>query len=273
VLAVIAVVALAVSGGGADTQLVSGSAIAQAARTTEKAAGASVSLDATINVDGLAEPVQMHLEGVQNTRGRSARMAGEYENFPEDVPGAEDGRVPVEVVTILPDIWMKSPLFDAALPDGKSWLHIDIKKTSKKLGLSDPTQLGQDPSATVSNLRAVSDRVERVGDEKVRGVPTTHYRATVELKKLPALAPPSERASAEQKTARLIELLGSDSYPAEVWVDRHRLVRRTRLVMEMKVPPQNQRMTMDMTFEMYDFGPKPKPKRPPAGESFDAPAP
>jgi hypothetical protein len=40
--------------------------------------------------------------------------------------------------------------------------------------------------------------------------------------------------------------------------------------MTTKVPPQNQTVRMDITTEMYDFGPKPRAKRPPAGDTFDA---
>jgi hypothetical protein len=272
VLAVVGVVELSASGGD-DAQLVSGSAIAQAVRATEKVPGSDVSVDATIEVSGavFSRPIKMHLEGVQDKRGHSARMVGAYENFPKEVPGqSSDGTIPVEMVSVLPDLYMKSPLFDAALPDGKSWLHIDFAKAGKKLGIGDPTQMGAaDPSETVENLRAVSDRVERVGSEEVRGVPTTHYRATVELRKIPALAPAGKKDAAKAKAERLIELLGSDSYPIEVWVDRGHLVRRMRLVMKMKVPPSNRRMTMDMTTEMYDFGPKPKAKLPPEGDTFE----
>jgi hypothetical protein len=268
----IVVVALVASGGG-DTQLVSGDALAQAARATEKLPGASVTADATIDVDGLAKPLKMHLEGVSDSRGHSGRLAGAYSNFPKKVPGqTPDGDVPVEMISVLPDLYMKSPLFDQALPDGKSWLHIDFAKTGRKLGIGDPTQFGTaDPSQIVSNLRATSERVERVGSEDVRGVATTHYKATVELKKLPALVPPSERAAARQKSERLIQLLGADSYPMEVWVDRKHLVRRVDVKMEMRV--QGQSMTMDMMSEMYAFGPKPKAKRPPAGETYEAPSP
>ena len=43
--------------------------------------------------------------------------------------------------------------------------------------------------------------------------------------------------------------------------------------MKMKVPQQGQKMTMDMTADLYDFGPEPKVKRPPASDVYDAPAP
>jgi hypothetical protein len=271
VLVVVAVLALTVSG-GSDTQFVSGSAIAGAARATQKVPGATVTMDAKFDIDGLAKPMGMRLEGVMDTRGRSTRMAGSYVNVPQKVPGASPGgTIPIEVVSLAPDVYMKSPLFGSALPDGKTWLHVDFAAQGKKLGIGDPTQFGQsDPSETVSNLQATSDRVERVGKESVRGTPTTHYRAKIEMRKLPALVPAARRAAARQSIQKLIQLTGTDSYPIDVWVDQHQLVRRTRYTMDMKLPPQNQHMHVDITTEMYDFGPKPKAQRPPANETFEA---
>lgn len=273
VIAVVAVAVLAGSGGGGDTQLVSGDALAQAARETAKVAGANVSSDATITIGGLSKPLLMHMSGISDMRGKSGRMVGTYSNLPPGVPGQEaDGTIPVEMVSLLPDIYMRSPLFAKALPSGKSWLHMDFAKAGQKLGIGDPTQFAQsDPTQTLSNLRATSDRVERLGSEDVRGVATTHYRATVELKKLPALAPPSQRAAVAARTQRLIQLVGHDSYPMDVWIDGKHLVRRIAFTMQMNV--QGQTMTMKLKSDMYGFGPKPRAKRPPASDTYEAPQP
>jgi hypothetical protein len=272
VVAVVAVLVLVVSGGGKDTTLVSGSALADAADATGQVPGASVSMDGTVTVEGALEPIRIRMHGVQNTRQRAADLVGQYENFPKHVPGQNaDGSVPVEGVTILPHIYMKSPLFSRALPPGKSWLDIDLAKTGKELGIGDPTQLGpSDPSQLVQNLRAVSSRVERVGTESVRGVATTHYRAQVELRRLPAVAPRAKREQARRSSARLIQLIGTDSYPIEAWVDAHHLVRRMKLKMAMKI--QGHSLTQDLTFELFDFGPKHRIKAPPADQTFEAPA-
>jgi hypothetical protein len=273
VAAVITVVVLVASGGGGDTQLVSGDALAQAARTTEKVPGASMTADAVIEVEGVSKPLTMHLEGVSDMRRGSGRLAGEYKNFPTKLPGASaDGTIPVEMVVLKPDLYFKSPLFGSTLPDGKSWLHIDLAKTGKQLGVGDPTQFGQsDPTQTLDNLRATSGRVEKVGTEDVRGVKTTHYRATIELDKLPSLVPQSERATARARTQKLIALTGTHSYPMEVWIDGRHLVRRTAFTMHMTV--EGRSMSVKTTSEMYDFGPKPKTKRPPASETYEAPQP
>jgi hypothetical protein len=271
-LAAVAVLALVVAGGGGNgANLVSGSAIADAARATERVPGSTVTGIAKIDGPGLKEPLVMRMRGIEDMRGRTARLVGAYSNFPQQVPGRDaNGDVPFEMIAVLPDFYVRSPLLRRALPSGKSWIHVDIAKTARKLGISDPTQLGaSDPTETLQDLRATSGRVERIGDENVRGVPTTHYRAKVELRRLPASVPPARRAAAKKTADRLIQLTGADSYPTEVWIDRRHLVRRMSFVMHMKI--QGGSVTSDVTTEMYDFGPKQKAKPPPADETVDAP--
>jgi hypothetical protein len=268
VLVVVLVLVLS-GGGGGGGELVSGSALAQAARATERVPGATVSIDQVVTGGPLPKPMDAHLHGIQNTRQQAADIVGAYRNFPGKVPGQRaDGAIPVEVVLIAPHMYLRSPLFARGLPAGKSWRHVDLVKVGRKLGIGDPTQFDtNDPTRGVGALRAISSRVERVGSESVRGVVTTHYRSTVELRKLPAVVPPSKRADARRSIERLIQLSGTDSYPMEVWIDRHHLVRRMRFVLEMKI--QGQSLKYVTTTEMYDFGPKQKIKPPPAGDVYD----
>jgi hypothetical protein len=267
-VAILLVVALA-GGGGKNATLVSGSALADAARATERVPGVSVSMDQTVEADGLPKPLHIRLHGIENMRQRAADLVGVYEDFPKKVPGQRpDGSIPVESIVIVPHVYMRSPLFGSVLPSGKSWLDLDLAKSGRKLGIGDPTQFGNtDPSQSVQGLRAVSSRVERVGTENVRGVATTHYRTKVELRRLPAVTTPAQRPAARRMVTRLIQLTGTDSYPIEVWVDRRHLVRRARIVLDMKV--QGTRVKQDMSMDLFDFGPKQKIKPPPANESFD----
>ena len=270
-VAIVLVLVLVLPGGGGnDTTLVSGSALANAANATERVQGASFSIDGTVDAEGLSQPLRIRMRGVQNTRQKAAEFVGTYIDFPKQVPGRDsNGNVPIEGVMVLPHMYMKSPLFSAALPSGKSWIDIDLAKTGRRLGIGDPTQFGSaDPNQSVRALRALSSRVERVGEEQVRGVATTHYRATVELRRLPSVTPPARRAAARQSVSRLIQLIGTDSYPMEVWVDRRHLVRRMRIEMTMKV--QGKSVNQDMTIELFDFGPKHRIKPPPADQTFDA---
>jgi hypothetical protein len=271
VLAAAGVLALVLAGRGGDANLVSGSALAEAASATSQVPGATISMHISMKIDGLDQPIEAQLDGVTSRRSRSARMAGAYTHFPKKIPGQRaDGSVPIESIAIMPRIYMKSPIFASQLPDGKDWLSYDVAKASQQLGIGDPTQFNQgDPMHSLDNLRATSDRVEQVGSEDVRHVPTTHYKATVELRKLPEVVPAAQRAAARKAAERLIALTGTDSYPIEVWIDRRHMVRRMRFTIDMKFAQTDRRMKMDMTIEMFDFGPKPKPNAPPADSVYD----
>lgn len=268
---IVAVLTVAFAGSGGDANLVSGSSVAGAAGATAKVPGASVSLRGSVSVEGVPQPIHVSMAGVQDVRGHSAHMAGYYTDFPRAVPGQlPGGRIPIATVSVQPRVYFKSPLFAKAIPNGKEWLGEDIAKVGKQIGVGDPTQLGQnDPMQFLKYLRATSAGVTRVGSEDVRGVATTHYRGTVELRRLADSQPAAQRDATRKSIERLITLTGTSSYPVEAWVDSHHLVRRIRMKMKMKIPQTNRAMTMDLTLEMYDFGPKHKATAPPADSTYD----
>lgn len=274
-LAVVAVTAVAVVvlalAGRDDRTFVPSSAVAEAASTTQQVPGASIDITGEMTVDGLDQAMHFRMHGVQDTAGKSARLAGEYTDMPAGTPGRrDDGSIPVAEVVVMPRFYMKSPLLSAGLPDGKSWLSYDIVSATKQLGAGDPTRFSQgDPMAPVKMLRASSRRVERVGTERVRGFSTTHYRGKIELRQLPDTLPAAERAESRKQIERLIELAGTASYPVEVWVDRRHLLRRMRMTMKMKLPNVGKTMKMVMTIELFDFGRKSRSKAPPKDEVYD----
>jgi hypothetical protein len=269
VTVVVAVVAALV--GGDDRTFVPSSAVAQAAETTQQVPGASIDMRGTMTIDGLDEPMHFRMSGVQDTAGKSAHMTGEYTDMPAGTPGKrDDGSIPIASIVVMPNVYMKSPIFSAGLPDGKSWMSYDVVEVGKQFGTGDPTRFGQDdPMATVKLLRASGNRVEKVGTERVRGVSTTHYRGKVELRKLPDTMPAAQRAEARKGIERLIDLIGTDSYPVEVWVDRRHLLRRMRMQMQMKIAQVDKTMKMDISMDLFDFGRKPKAKAPPKDDVYD----
>jgi hypothetical protein len=111
--------------------------------------------------------------------------------------------------------------------------------------------------------------VEKVGTEDVQGVETTHYRATVELSRLPEQVKPSERAAARRAVKRLIKLTGKDTQETEVWIDDRDYVRRTQLEFSMK-GPDGEQVNSDITLEYRDFGKRVSIEVPADSESVDA---
>ena len=109
-------------------------------------------------------------------------------------------------------------------------------------------------SPQLGQLLGASGDVERVGRELVRGVRTTHYRATIDLRRYPQLAPAAERAAARWAIEQIIEETGASTVPVDVWIGPDRLVRR--LTQKLTLTAHGGPSATEQTFELYDFGAK-----------------
>lgn len=122
--------------------------------------------------------------------------------------------------------------YHGEIPGHKRWLSVNLNKVSQtELGasLSQLSAGGTNPGQELSELAGVSGTVSEVGTATVAGVPTTEYRATVNLDKLAN----QEQATAGKKAAQAIrkqaKQLGTSTLPVEVWVASNNLVRRIRV--------------------------------------------
>ena len=101
-------------------------------------------------------------------------------------------------------------------------------------------------------LRSVSGDVTTVGTEKLDGVDTTHYRATVDLSKYPDLVPADQREAVQKAVDQLTKAAHISSFPVHVWVDEGGLVRQVRAVLTEAI--QGQTVNVVTTERFYDFG-------------------
>jgi hypothetical protein len=151
--------------GGADSSL-----FATAVRNTEDAGGAELAFQATIPTPA-GQPVVMTGTGVEDLSEQRARIEMQ-------VPGVGQ----MELIADRLVMYMHFDAFSGAL-GGKQWLKVDLEHTYESLGIDvgGLGQVGQGTSEQLKMLGEVSDGVTEVGREQVRGVDTTHYRATVDL--------------------------------------------------------------------------------------------
>jgi hypothetical protein len=70
--------------------------------------------------------------------------------------------------------------------------------------------------------------LSRVGHATVAGVPTTGYRAQVDLHKVAARAQAREGAKAAQAIQQETKAMGTATGPVDVWIDAHHLARQIR---------------------------------------------
>jgi hypothetical protein len=159
--------------------------------------------------------------------------------------------VDMEMVFSYPAIYMRLPPELAPLPDGKSWVKMDLEKLGQQAGFDfgQVMQAGQsDPSQGLDLLRGATD-VQAVGDEDVRGVATTHYTGVVDLPSL-GTKYPEMKPSIDQ----LVEQSGISRVPVEVWIDGDGFVRRMKQTLEGAGAGLGMQLDMTMTTELYDFG-------------------
>jgi hypothetical protein len=173
--------------GGAESSL-----FATAVRNTENAGGAELAFQATIPTPA-GQPVVMTGTGVEDLSEQRARIEMQ-------VPGAGG----MELIADRLVMYMRFDAFSGAL-GGKEWLRVDLEHTYESLGIDvgGLGQVGQGTSEQLKTLGEVSDGITEVGREQVRGVDTTHYRATVDLGKL-----------------------ADDDVPMDVWIDDDERIRR-----------------------------------------------
>jgi hypothetical protein len=152
-------------------------------------------------------------------------------------------------------IYLKSPLLAASLPQGKTWFKLDLRKALASRGIDLSTLGAQHPAETLAQLQAV-ENVKTVGDETVDGTATTHYRARVDLSKLPQ--------------GRKLKALAKARYgPYDVWVGKDDgYVHRIRL--SFSTGSATARQVVALTLSFSDFGKKVTVTMPPAAQVVDA---
>jgi hypothetical protein len=140
---------------------------------------------------------------------------------------------------------------------GKRWAVVDLAKAAKAQG-SDLSEFAAAtaPGSILEQLRAAGD-IKRVGTDTVRGVPATHFHATVDLHKAAALLPPERRAQIQPQIDQLVLQAGQSTVPVDVWVDGQKRLRRENVTLG------NLGM---MRLDLYDFGEPRRVVAPPADQ-------
>jgi predicted small lipoprotein YifL len=245
--------------GGSDT--VALDPVAEAAAKTQAEGSLKVAATMSMKATG-PKPFTVDGEGsgVFNNDNGSGRMT-----FTMRGDGVE---AEFDFVYVMPVMYMRSPLFESELPDGKSWVKINLVEAGKALGFDFETLLNYRPTDQLASLEATAEDVEEVGTDTVRGIKTTQYRATIDFEKAAKEGPEELR----EAMSRVAELTGTSTVPVRVWIDEEGLVRRFSQTLYQKLPNGAGRVQMDMTMDLYDFGPRIQVDVPSPDEVFDATA-
>ena len=238
-------------------------AVAQAARKTAQAGSYRASFE--VKYEGLTrKSVSVTGEGVFDAKDGRGRMTLDMRDL-----GEASGQPLGEAQIVFDELvfYMNLPALTRQSSKLKPWLKFDLEALSKQQGvdLGQLAQLNQaDPSQALRYLRGAGEDVKEVGDEDVRGEPTTHYRLTVDLDKV-ARRSPMQKANIE----RVIEQSGIKDVPTDVWVDAEGRARRLRLAYEGFRFSPDKKGDMTMAIELYDFGLEVDVRPPPASRVTD----
>ena len=181
-------------------------------------------------------------------------------SFITDTPRGDGPKRTRQVGTV---IYEKPPEpMRSNMPDAKPWIKLDLEDLldedypgeAKALEDGNPTPM----ESQLEFLRSVSDSVTKIGMAPVRGVPTTHYRARVDLGEAAA----GENRQTRRSFADMREMVGEEEIWVEMWVDGDGRMRRSIIDVPMS---EGSEARLRITEEMYDFG-APVTVKPPAAD-------
>ena len=288
IVALVVLLGVVASGcGGSQVAIPELSSFTTVAKTSASSDSAQFELSVELTLPGIGESLSFTAEGGFDTPDRRSRIAVDLSSLAKLMAQAGPllgGTVTGDLADSDPEDWKLDAIVDGdvvyvrfppiaeELPAGKTWIKGDAKDFSKTgtAGLDQAGSLsGIDPRDVFGVLQAVSGTIESVGSEDVRGVATSHYRATLDPAKISALLPAGQRQSfggidEAAKQAGLSDL------PIDVWIDADGRVRKLSIELDAKMPGSDQSLQASLVVEVYDYGVPLELELPPADQVADA---
>lgn len=271
---------VAVSGCGASATL---DPIARAAEVSSRQSGVTLVMSMRFSSPALpAGTYAITANGSFDQRARSGEMTMDLSGVPGFSALGGGGSGQVRMVFLYPTVYMNMPFLVGKLPEGKTWMKLDLTKAAAAAGLdaSSLSSLNQsDPTQFLSYLRGSSGAIISLGSETVNGVRTTHYQARLQLAHVLDSLPGNEQAAAKAALEKLGA--GAGGIPVDVWIDAQSRVRRMQ--MSFTAPggaaggaagasAAAAGLSVSVTIDFKSYGAIPPVVAPPAGEVFDATA-
>lgn len=252
--------------GSTDSQVTD--PIAQAATLSAGSPGYRMNLRMRISTPNLSTPILASANAIVDLRDQAVSM-----KFGFDLPSSV---LRMDMLLIGGNAYIKLPELvtnKAPALGGKPWLGVNFTKVAGGAGVPGLSSLGgsqtlTDPTDMLQYLRAASNGVTNEGQERVDGLLTTHYHVTLSLDRLGANLPAAERALVQRVLSQLQQTTATHTFPVDVWIDHHGLVRRMVMLMSLHLAA-GAVLQEAMTADFSDYGPQPRPTPPPADQVTD----
>jgi hypothetical protein len=254
-------------------ELSPGATVAQTPEATRDAGSARVSYSATFHLAAAPPPgtVSMTGEGQFDYANQRGHMVFDMTEVLQPTGEPPEGAGEVEMIFAGPVLYMKMPFLTKLLSDPKPWIKVDLEAARQgDQNISQLAQLGQsDPTQILELLGGTTRRVDDLGAEDVRGVPTTHYGMVLDLVQAAEQASESARPSVQN----LIQRTGAATMPAEIWIDDDGRMRRMTYEVDLAAAASEEasaeRDTMAVAMELYEFGIQVDVEAPPENQVVD----
>jgi hypothetical protein len=241
--------------------------LAEAAHRTSEYPGARLTFEGRLDVPGAGTVLTMEGHGEYNGATGLSRIVLDMDPPAEVASQFLGGRIQIEQLgeerpgTVMS--YTRSVAF-GPLPGGAQWLKIDQSEHV------DAQMQSFDPRDQLEMLRSTDD-FRRVGAQRVRGAPTTRYRATIDYRdEIERLRDEGQDSAAETLEKVVAANDGADSEPVEAWVAGDKTIRRLRMWVPFSMGMWPKGTTILLTLELYDFGIEPEIDLPDESQVFDA---
>lgn len=160
-------------------------------------------------------------------------------------------------------MYMRSPVFKASLPKGKTWMRLDLDLAASSLGAGLDYSRLIDTATTLGALEHGLVSTKRVGTTTVAGRRATQYRAVIDTKRAAREVPTFAKQlhAIERAGVRLPRLT------EDVWVGSDGRISRLGFAIPFAEQGVRAKSSMTMTFRAYDVPVSVSP--PPRAQVFD----
>jgi hypothetical protein len=249
------------SGSGTATAPTGRGAVELIASSADKAADAKTArISGEVTVTAKGETKTLPLDGAVDFGTGAFRFTYDLSHL--GLPGATSAKIEARMIDGA--MYMNLGGFEGAagqglssMTGGKSWIKLDLSSLGLGAAGSSGGLSDANPSGTLDLLRGVGD-VTTVGTETLRGVSTTHYRATVDPQKAVDEAPDALRGQVGKGLGAI-----SGTIPVDVWIDGDGQARKITISVDAKTA------SVATSMEYYDFGTDVSVQAPPASDTYD----
>lgn len=146
----------------------------------------------------------------------------------------------------------------------KPWFSYDLLSGGPLVGGFDQLLRLADPRQALDRLELAKD-MKRVGEEKVRGVDTVHFRGVIDVSEKTLAGVDDDTA---EPVRELREAYGLAAYPVDLWLDGEGRVRR--MASQFSGKSGDREVSARTQVELFNFGDKVSVSVPPPGQVQDA---